>query len=338
MYTERKVKLRIVWSFAWFNLIVFFLISLTAVLLYLNLHCAWIAIPFLPVSLLGTATAFYMGFKNSSSYDRLWEARRIWGGLVNDSRAWALSVRDYLGNQFRQDPLPDSEIDHWRRKLIYRQIAFVNALRVQLRKIQTWEHSKAYNTKYREEMLKHYGPADMEGSIAPFLEKEELQDTLKSHNAALFLLSQQSRDLEALRVKNVIEDFRHVELQKLIQNLLGGQGAAERIKNFPFPRQYAYFSGVFVWIFVVLLPFSLLKSFSEIGEGFVWMVIPFSMLTSWFMMTMELVGDYSENPFESLINDIPMSAICRNIEIDLKSILGEINLPERIQPHDDILL
>jgi putative membrane protein len=338
LYIQRRIRFRIIFAFGWFNVLVFTLISTAAVLLYLNVGCAWIAIPFLPVSLIGTATAFYIGFKNNSSYDRLWEARRLWGAIVNDSRSWALSVRDYLGNQFRPEALPDSEIEAWKKKLIYRHLAYVNALRIQLRRPQTWEHNRPFNQIFREKLAGSFGSVDMKSSIAPFLTESELAKALKSQNVALHLMSEQSRDLEKLRVLNVIEDFRHVDLQKLIQNLINSQGGAERIKNFPFPRQYAFFSAIFVWVFVILLPFSLLGSFSEVSEGFVWMVIPFSVLTSWILMTMELVGDYSENPFENLINDVPLSAMCRNIEIDLRELLGETELPERITHVNGILM
>ncbi|MBL0314961.1 MAG: hypothetical protein IPP69_03970 [Flavobacteriales bacterium] len=291
MYVKRRVRLRIIWSFAWMNLIIFTLISTSAVLLYQHLNCDWIAIPFLPVSLIGTATAFYLGFKNNSSYDRLWEARRLWGGIVNESRSWALSIRDYMGNQFRPEALSKEEMNYWKRRLIYRHLAYINALRVQLRKSQVWEHNRAYNDNYRKVILQHFGPTEMKESIAPFLDHEEMERAMKAQNVALFLISEQSRELERLRTMNVIEDFRHIDLQKLIQNLLNHQGGCERIKNFPFPRQYAYFSGVFVWIFVLVLSFSLLRSFGEIGENYVWMVIPLSVLTSWFLMTMELIGD-----------------------------------------------
>ncbi len=338
MYIQRRIKFIIVWSFGWRNVLVFGCIGFLAVWLFLRMKCDWIAIPFLPVSLVGTVTAFYLGFKNNSSYDRLWEARRLWGGIVNDSRAWALSVRDYLGNQFRSDVLPKEEIDVWRKKLIYRHLAYINALRVQLRRTQTWEHNTKWNDGFREMLNQHFAPADMKGSIEKFLSSDEVKEAMAAQNTALHLLSEQSRDLEKLRVLNVIEDFRHVDLQKLLQSLLNQQGGCERIKNFPFPRQYAYFSGVFVWIFVVLLPFSLLKSFSEVSPNFVWAVIPFSMLVSWFLVTMELVGDYSENPFENLINDVPITTMCRNIEIDLKELLGEKDLPERMKPMNDILM
>jgi putative membrane protein len=77
---------------------------------------------------------------------------------------------------------------------------------------------------------------------------------------------------------------------------------------------------------------------AKFGEYAVWLTIPFSVLISWVFFSMESIGDASENPFENAINDIPMTAICRNIEIDLRQILGETNLPERIQPVDGILL
>jgi putative membrane protein len=55
-------------------------------------------------------------------------------------------------------------------------------------------------------------------------------------------------------------------------------------------------------------------------------------------MMMELVGDYSENPFEGLGNDIPMLSLCRVIEIDLREMLGETDLPPAIQPVNGILM
>ena len=53
---------------------------------------------------------------------------------------------------------------------------------------------------------------------------------------------------------------------------------------------------------------------------------------------MEQIGEYSENPFDNAVNDIPITTICRNIEIDLKEMLGETELPPRLQPEHDILL
>ena len=116
------------------------------------------------------------------------------------------------------------------------------------------------------------------------------------------------------------------------------QGQAERIKKFPLPRQYGSMSFVFVGIFIFLLPFGLVTEFHDLSEWGAWLSIPFSVIVSWVFLMMELVGDYSENPFEGLGNDIPMLALCRTIEIDLLEMLGETELPPSIQPVNDVLM
>lgn len=122
----------------------------------------------------------------------------------------------------------------------------------------------------------------------------------------------------------------------MIEAFFNYQGAAERIKTFPFPRQYGFFSQVFVAIFITLLPFGLVSVIAE--HSFVWITIPTSILISWIYQTMEDVGDSSENPFENGINDVPLNAICRTIEIDLKEMLNEANIPEKLKPVNDVLM
>lgn len=73
-----------------------------------------IHLPWQPVSVLGIGVAFYLGFKNSASYDRTWEARKIWGGIVNSSRSFAASTISFIKND------PDGKI---KKELIYRHIA-----------------------------------------------------------------------------------------------------------------------------------------------------------------------------------------------------------------------
>ena len=104
------------------------------------------------------------------------------------------------------------------------------------------------------------------------------------------------------------------------------------------PSKYAYFSKVFTWIFILMPPLALVMEFEKLGERFIWMVIPFTTIISWVFMTIEMAGDNSEDPFENFINDVPMTALCRNIEIDLREMLGETELPPRIMPQDGILM
>ena len=81
----------------------------------------------------------------------------------------------------------------------------------------------------------------------------------------------------------------------------------------------------------------MLGEFEKLGESFIWLMIPFNLVVSWVFSLMEYTGDYSENPFEGLINDVPIYSIVRNIEIDLKDMLGETDLPERMKPENDVL-
>ncbi|MFV0530772.1 MAG: bestrophin family protein [Flavobacteriales bacterium] len=197
--------------------------SIVALLYYYNTIS--FKITWLPVSVIGTAVAFYLGFKNNNSYDRLWEARKIWGGIVNESRTWGM----------------------------------------------------------------------------------------------------------------MIDDFRHIKLSEILRSFYRLQGKNERIKKFPLPRQYSAMSEYFVWIFILLLPFSMVPELMEAGNWGIWLSIPITALVGWVYQIMEIIGDYSENPFEGLMNDIPMMSLCRTIEIDLREILDEKDLPLSIEPVNGIL-
>ncbi len=116
------------------------------------------------------------------------------------------------------------------------------------------------------------------------------------------------------------------------------KGKAERIKKFPLPRQYGNMSFLFVGIFIFLLPFGFVTAFHDLGEWGAWLSMPFSVLVGWVYVMMELVGDYSENPFEGLGNDIPMLSLCRTIEIDLLEMLGEENIPKPIKDKNGVLM
>ena len=97
-------------------------------------------------------------------------------------------------------------------------------------------------------------------------------------------------------------------------------------------------SVIFVGMFIFLLPFGLIPEFQKLGEHTIWIAVPVTALVSWIYLIMELVGDYSENPFEGMGNDIPMMSLCRTIEIDLKEMLGETDLPKPIETKHGILM
>jgi len=174
--------------------------------------------------------------------------------------------------------------------------------------------------------------------IEKYFDADEYKDLSTFSNMATQIIERQSNDLKQLRSKHLIDDFRHMELQKNLKEFYAYQGKCERIKKFPLPRQYASMSNIFVGIFIFLLPFGVVPEFATYGSyGFLWS-IPLTVLISWIFLMMELVGDYSENPFEGLGNDIPMLSLCRTIEIDLLEMIGEKNVPKNIKPKEGILM
>jgi putative membrane protein len=301
-------------------------------------------VPWLPVSLVGTAVAFYVGFKNNSSYDRLWEARKVWGAIVNSSRMWGSTVKAYISNQFIDKELSVDELHKIHKRMIYRHIGWLYTLRSQLLIPTSWEHvtQSRMMKKRTEQTMKAYGVGLFDDHIIQeelpqCLPADEIDRLINAQNTATQIIDQQAQNLKSLRQRDLIDDFRHMELQKVLNDFYTHQGKAERIKKFPLPRQYASMSFMFVGIFIFLLPFGLVTEFHDISAWGAWLSIPFTVIVGWVFLMMELVGDYSENPFEGLGNDIPMLALCRTIEIDLKEMLGE-ELPPAIEPVNNVLM
>lgn len=337
MYTSKRVRFHHIFPFAWRSVLFFLGYSTLICLLYIMAGWQGLAIPFLPIGLIGTAVAFYVGFKNNSSYERLWEGRRIWGSLVNVSRSWAIMALDYVTNLNATAPVSEQELKTIHQSLVYRQLAFLNALRLQLRRRTVWEACVGAEHTLIER-IEAFRLHQLDEDLAPFLTTEEVEFIIKRQNAATHLIRNQSAQLKELRAKGLISEYYHAEMERLLVECYNQQGACERIKTFPFPRQYAFFSYVFIWLFVLILPYGLLGEMAKLGDWYVWLTIPFYTLISWVFNTMEIIGDTSENPFENSINDVPMTAICRNVEIDLREMLGETKLPERMQAVDNILL
>ena len=148
----------------------------------------------------------------------------------------------------------------------------------------------------------------------------------------------QSKSLKSMLDDCKIDYFRFIELQKILNDFYESQGQAERIKRFPLPRQYGSLSFIFVCIFIFLLPFGIVGEFSKLGTWGIWMSIPFGVLIGWAYVVMELIGNYSENPFEGLPHDIPMFSICRTIEIDLLQMLEEKEITAPVKPIHNILM
>jgi putative membrane protein len=342
MFIDRRISLAnmIKWTFK--DIVFYFIVSTYPVCLYYFLGWDWLAIPALPITLIGTIVAFNLGFKNNNAYDRLWEGRKIWGGIVNSSRSWGISSIDFVTNHFRDTKMDEKEIKIIHKRLIYRHIAWLTALRYQLRSEKPWEHHYHKDQiKFRTSLhMSAEHQKDLAEDITPFLSAEEKKDTLGRSNPAAHIIKLQSADLKQLHAEQLLDDFRHMEMSQLLHEFYTLQGKSERIKNFPLPRQYATMSYLFVMLFIYVLPFGMLSVFAastpSLGAHFIWLTIPACMIVSWVFFTLEKIGDYSENPFEGTPNDVPITSMSRGIEINLRDMLDEQHLPLPIPPKNNI--
>lgn len=346
MYITKNFGLKGILTFSGFHMLWILVWSTAVTALYEFTDWEWFFIPAFPLSVIGTAVAFYVGFKNNQSYDRLWEARKIWGAIVNNSRAWGVSVKGFVSDQFLDRTLDPAEIHIVWQQLLYRHIGWLYALRSQLLIPTSWEHVNQGKhigelTKKRIEQFGTglLGDDATKEHLAKFLPPGEYERLIHYKNTATQIIDQQSQNLKQLRKDGLIDDFRHMELQKILNEFYTQQGKAERIKKFPLPRQYGSMSMIFVGIFIFLLPFGMVSAFQALNDTWgIWVSIPFTAVVCWIYLMMELVGDYSENPFEGMGNDIPMLSLCRTIEIDLREMLGETDLPAAVEAKNGILL
>ncbi|RQO67847.1 hypothetical protein DBR43_25390 [Pedobacter sp. KBW06] len=252
-------------------------------------------IPAIIPSVLGTAIAFFIGFNNNQAYDRWWEARKIWGMLVNDSRSWARSLINYVDEHEDSKPLI--------KKMICRHIAFLYTLKGSLR-------------NYDDNIYSKYLTAE---------ELKEIQQQSNMHNA---ILNIQSRDLQMLSKKGYIDGFRFMELNELLVNFSNQMGMSERIKNTIFPTTYTYLTKVFIWLFVVSITL-VISSYVEYWSIFIGWLLGFVFVST------QINGMGLINPFENNSASIPLNQITRTIEINLLEMLGETNIPEPVKPIND---
>jgi len=246
-------------------------------------------------------------------------------------------VTDYV--TVNQTGTGNAEIKKIHQQLIYRHFAWLTALRYQLREPRTWEsiylkHNAEYKTKY---FVVDEHQNKLADALKPYLGDEEYKMVMAKTNRAAQILALQSSHLKTLFEQGLLENFRHIELEKLLVELYNQQGGSERIKNFPYPRQYATLNKWFIKIFIVLLPFGMLQEFDKLGGHMIWLSIPFSALACWVFTTMERIGESSESPFEGSANDVPITAMCRTIEIDLREMLDETAIPPALKPTNNIL-
>ena len=327
MHTGRHYSLKEVAIWTRRETLLFLAVATVPTALHVLAGWTWLGVSWLPIALVGAAVAFITGFKNNASYARTWEARQIWGAIVNSSRTWGILVCALIDDQ------------EARRRLFYRHFAWLTALRFQLREPRAWETMNCPdNVEYRRRYKVPEWESKLEQELTPLLSETDLRHVLARKNRAAHLIHLQSQDVRGLTAPTAESELRRLELERTLAALIESQGKCERIKNFPYPRQFATLNLFFVWLLIAVVPLGLLREFERFGDGFAWVTIPASVLVSWVFHTMDKIGDASESPFQGGPNDVPITSMSRGIEIDMREMLGETDLPPAIGPVNNILM
>lgn len=346
MFTQRRYPFKSVIRWTYREIIFFTVYASIVTILFELVGIKWLQVPLSPVALIGTAVAFMVGFQNNSAYDRIWEARKIWGGIVNTSRSFIIVVKDSFYMHRAEATKPEDE----ELKIITnRHIAWLTALRYAMRQKKSWEADYYLSDSKKKNHFTYHVPeyqTPIEEELKPLLSEEEFNHVMGMANKPNALISLQSEHLRRLTNEKKLWDFSLLNMQQLLNELTALQGKSERIKNFPYPKQYASIAFHFVHIFMWLLPLAIIPAFASlgmnvaetnpiIGKYFVWLNIPFTVIVIWVFNTMLRIGLVGENPFEGSPNDVPISNIARGITRDILQIIGE--KPENIPaPFDNI--
>lgn len=237
-----------------------------------------IEIPIAMSAIIGTALSLLLAFRTAQAYERWWEARIIWGAIVNDSRTLIRQVKQFL-------PEKDTKIV---QNFAYRQIIWCYVLGESLRKL-------SYSKKVYDYVKEH---------------------KLSKNNIPNAIINQHSEALSKLE----ISDFKQIQIDSTLSRLCDSMGKCERIKNTVFPKSYSLLVHFFIYVFATLLPFGLDDKYVLV-EIFLTALIPI------IFIAIERTAIILQDPFENVTTDIPMTSLAITIEINIKELIGDTDLP-----------
>ncbi|TVV74062.1 bestrophin family protein [Sphingomonas solaris] len=254
--------------------------------------------PSLPLTLFGSAVALFLGFRVNSVYQRWWEGRVLWGAMINASRNLARAAHAFI------DPAAPNAVD-LKRTLVLRQIAYVQALRCQLRR------------------------QDPAPEVLRFLSETEAQEGLSRANPANGLLDGSARRVAESQRAGWLDTIQQTQIERVFVDIANAQGGMERLKNTPLPYQYRFFPALFARLFCVLLPIGLVETLG-------WATPIGSTVAGLMFLAILQIGDDLVDPFAGDVHDVPLSAMCRTVEIDLLEAIGD-PAPPKLEPVKGVL-
>ena len=240
-----------------------------------------ISIPLAIPAVLGTVISLLLGFRSNQAYDRWWEARHIWGAIVNESRTLARQVMSFTHNNYHS-----GDIKAFCKRMIYRQIG--------------WTHS----------LGKHLRNEDPAANLDKYLDRNEMIHLREVDNVPSALMDEMGYDLRIALEKGWINSYQQVELDRTVTRLVDAMGKCERIKNTVFPVTYSLYIHISLMLFIVLLPFSVIEFFGLLE-------VPLVIAIAACFLLIEKMAIHLQDPFENKPTDTPMTHIANSIEKNL---------------------
>ena len=282
LYIVNKVK---------YDLVIVLVVSLLVLLITTRYQELLPEMPLTIPAFIGTAISILLSFKLNQSYDRWWEARKVWGSIVNDSRSFVIQLQSLTakGN------------DEMIRKIAFRQIAWCYSLGQSLRGLSPT------------------------GNLDGLISNEDLNEIKLHNNKPLALLQLHSKDIKQLKESDQLDKFSQLQLDNTLVRLCDAQGRSERIKTTVFPVTYRLFLHAIIYLFVITLAISLRV------DGLFETPLLIAISAAFFLL--EKSATHMQDPFENKPTDTAMTAIARTIEINIKQLLKETEIPQPQQPN-----
>ena len=299
MIIKYKVPFKYIFRKIW---VVLLLVVVFSSLSYiLSIYFELLVIPVGIPAFLGTAISLVLGFRLAQSYDRWWESRKVWGSIVNDSRTLVIQLLNFSKGETSNDKRSVVE------RIALRQIGWCYSLGQSLRKQNATEN------------------------LGSLISTEEFDSLERNNNIPLALVNKHAKDIAKLHFDSDLNDYQHIQLSKTLEKLVDAMGMAERIKSTIFPITYRIYLHLFIYIFLGLLSISL----AEIGG--VWQILIVTLISLPFLL-LERLAYLMQDPFENRPTDTAVTTIARTIEINIRQLLDNIEVPLPLEPEEDYYL
>ncbi|WP_066306083.1 bestrophin family protein [Flavobacterium sp. TAB 87] len=225
-------------------------------------------------TLFGIALAIFLGFRNTVSYDRFWEGRKLWGALLNDTRSLARQSHTFIdGTDYAEQ----------RTHFIQMLKAVVHALKHQLRET---------NPDY-----------DMQRLLANSYNQQLQTAVFKP----IIILKELGLWINRAKQDGKLDSITQVAFDENLNKLSDIIGGCERIASTPIPYTYSVLLHRTVYLYCFLLPFGF-------GESMLWTLPFIIVFIAYTFVALEAIADELEDPFGIEPNDLALNAMSEMIE------------------------